>query len=364
MHNRDLPALYKSDSKGKIREWQVQVYDHNIYAEIDVVHGELDGKKQSKTTLIHVGKNIGKTNETSYLEQAFLEAKSKLSKQLDKGYAFRLDAKKSFLPMLAHEFKKHEKKVKYPCYVQPKLDGLRCTIALESDNVIARSRKGKTWNTIDHILDSVEKFLVANPSYILDGEIYCDSSKLSFQEICSAIKRDEPNDRSKLAEFWCYDLYDTNQPDLTFTERTKLIPSNLPSFVKVETTECSDLTSVHAQHAINVSLGYEGSIVRTANGKYKVDGRSHDLLKLKDFQDAEYLITNKYEDKNNECVFVCLDQATGKTFSCKPEGDHNLRVSYLHDDNIGQFLTVRFFELTDEGLPRFPVGVCIRFDLD
>ena len=35
-------------------------------------------------------------------------------------------------------------------------------------------------------------------------------------------------------------------------------------------------------------------------------------------------------------------------------------MQYLEDDNIGMLLTVRFFELTDEGIPRFPVGVCIR----
>ena len=73
-------------------------------------------------------------------------------------------------------------------------------------------------------------------------------------------------------------------------------------------------------------------------------------------------IVDKTEDKNGECVFICLDKNTNKTFSCKPEGSHELRVQYLEDDNIGKFLTVRFFELTDEGIPRFPVGVYVRID--
>lgn len=116
-----LPTLYKVDSKGKIREWSVQVIDGKP-AQIIVTHGAKGGKLQEKITFIDKGKNIGKANETTILEQAQAEAKSKWLKQQDKCYAETI-GEPEFRPMLAHRMDKYPNKVKYPCYVQPKLDG-------------------------------------------------------------------------------------------------------------------------------------------------------------------------------------------------------------------------------------------------
>ena len=350
-------TLYKTDSKDKIREWNIEVLDLQDHAEIVVVHGAKNGQMQEKITSIYEGKNLGKINETSYYEQACCEAQSKWNKQRDKGYDTVI-GEKEFLPMLAKNFEDQEKNLIYPCYVQPKLDGFRNTISWEVDKPVGRSRKGKEWKTIDHILDILFNYLKENPNIILDGEIFTKS--ISFQQICSAIKRDKPNDKSLLAEFWCYDLYDKNNPNLTFKERMELIPDLPYPFVKVETLLCNNRLEIFNAHKRFLKEGYEGSIVRNINGVYKVDGRSSDLLKLKDFQDAEYKIIDKKSDKNDECVFVCLDEKINETFDCKPEGTHEERSAYLFEDNIGKYLTVRFFEFTDKGLPRFPVGVGIR----
>lgn len=354
-------TLYKIDSKDKIREWNVYVNDLGDHAEIVVVHGAKNGQMQRKVTEVWEGKNLNKANQTDYLSQSISEAQSKWNKQLDKGYS-TIIGEKEFLPMLAKVFSDQEKNVVYPCYVQPKLDGCRSTISFEDKVPVARSRKGKRWNTIEHILDSIFNYIKYNPDIILDGEIF--TKAISFQEIISAIKRDEPNDKSLLAEFWCYDLYNKNKPNLTFKERMELIPDLPYPFIKVETVLCNNREEIFSAHKRFLKEGYEGSIVRNSNGIYKVDGRSSDLLKLKDFQDAEYLIIAKELDKNMECLFLCLEKKSGKTFNCKPEGTHEERVQYYKDDNIGKYLTVRFFELTDEGLPRFGVGVGIRPDGD
>lgn len=114
-----LPKLYKIDSKGKIREWETWVDNTTIH----VRHGAKDGAKQDQITQITKGKNIGKANETTPHEQAILESKSKWLKQKDKGYSENSSPEKVFRPMLAHRHDKHAKKVLYPCFVQPKLDG-------------------------------------------------------------------------------------------------------------------------------------------------------------------------------------------------------------------------------------------------
>ena len=42
-------------------------------------------------------------------------------------------------PMLAHEFKKNKHKVKYPCIVQPKLDGIRCIATIKDGKCTLRT---------------------------------------------------------------------------------------------------------------------------------------------------------------------------------------------------------------------------------
>lgn len=354
--NKTLPLLYKSNNNGKIQEWECFIEHHKDYSIIKVVFGQQNGKKQIKETIIKNGKNLNKKNKTDHISQSQNEAKSKWSKQQDKGYS--LTGKKEFLPMLAKKFEDQQKNLVYPCYIQPKLDGFRNTISWENGRAVGRSRKGKEWKTIDHILKTISEYLEKNPNIIPDGEIF--TKEISFQQICSAIKRDEPNEKSLLSEFHCYDLFDKNNPDLTFKERLGLIPDLPHPFVKVETFVCNNLKEIFDYHKRFISEGYEGSIIRNSHGIYKIDARSSDLLKLKDFQDAEYRIVDKTIDKNNECVFVCVDEKLRETFSCKPEGTHEERMEYYYADNIGKLLTIRFFELTDKGLPRFPVGVGIR----
>lgn len=119
--------LYK---EGK--QWSCIVINKLTHAVIRVSFGKIGGKIQDKDTTITEGKNIGKANETTYLDQAISEAKSKVSKQKDKLYTHRLlsdDTYKlmsSFVnvrPMLAQSYDKHAHKIQFPCYLQPKLDG-------------------------------------------------------------------------------------------------------------------------------------------------------------------------------------------------------------------------------------------------
>lgn len=352
-----LPTLYKLDSKGKVRSWSVEVRDKLFPPQIVVSHGEHNGKQQIKITKINEGKNIGRANETVPVEQALNEAQSKWNKQIDKGYTQTIPSSKKFTPMLAHRFDQHPHKVKYPAFLQVKLDGARFTMTCEGNEIIGKSRGGKPF-CVPHIVDSFSYILKANSNIIFDGELF--TRDISFQEILSAIKRDEPNDLTGKVEYWIYDLYHKEYPDLPFQQRFGLL-KGLPKldFIKiVNTYTVNSEQEIIKWHNHNVNEGFEGSIIRNANGVYKL-GRSHDLLKVKDFQDEEFKIVGKTLDKNKECVFTCITKEN-KQFSVKPEGSHEERQQYFVDDNIGQMLNVRFFEWTDDNIPRFPVGVYIR----
>ena len=124
-----LPILYKLTSTKKVQEWCISTEDNAII----VIQGQVDGKKQRYSELISKGKNIGRANETTPEQQADAEAQAKWDKKHKKDYHLTIEDCKSkgkianqggYLPMLAQSYHKHAKKyLKYPCLIQPKLDG-------------------------------------------------------------------------------------------------------------------------------------------------------------------------------------------------------------------------------------------------
>lgn len=144
--------LYKLTNGGKIQTWSIGVAHekgrHPIYT---VIHGQLNGKLQSTSTEVKSGKNIGKSNETSPLEQCILEADSLWTKQRDrKGYSESIPEDKPFRPMLAHSYKDYSHKVKWPAILQPKLDG-----CVDGDTILQTKEYGLTTirNVVDNKLD-------------------------------------------------------------------------------------------------------------------------------------------------------------------------------------------------------------------
>lgn len=81
-----LEPLYAYDSSGRIKTWEVETLDKLTKATIVVKSGLLNGKMISKSTDITNGKNIGKANQTTPLEQAYNEAQSKWEKKKKEGY--------------------------------------------------------------------------------------------------------------------------------------------------------------------------------------------------------------------------------------------------------------------------------------
>jgi len=130
---KKLSKLFKKTSTGAIQEWQVRVEEIDGIATIINNYGQVDGKIQESQEQVLEGKNTGKTNATTALEQAESQAKSRWEKQLKKGYVQNIeDAQAGFVdaiieggiaPMLAHKFSEQGHKIKYPALAQPKLDG-------------------------------------------------------------------------------------------------------------------------------------------------------------------------------------------------------------------------------------------------
>ncbi len=367
-----MKTLYKMSSSGKIQQWSIRSFMRGLIGIYEVTHGQKDGKLQVTETEVKVGKNIGKANETTVEEQANFEAQAKWQKQLDrKGYSLDIPSEKQFRPMLAKSFNKpgqdvmdlkDGKHISFPAYYQPKLDGVRCT----ANAGILTSRQGKEFTSLTHIQTALAKM---PHNIILDGELYIHGEE--FQDLVGSIKREKVTPESLKIEYHVYDVHDLDQPDMEFIARNRLIKEILEdsNCIKVvDTYTISDKFAVHDTVTQCMKDGYEGIMLRNVVGKYKVDGRSADLQKVKVFMEEDFKIVGATENKGkmkNQCCFTCVHN--GKEFDVKPEGTEQIREQYWSDwqkgtINVGDLLSVQFFAWTtsDSPVPRFPVGKIIR----
>ena len=264
-------------------------------------------------------------------------------------------------PMLAHDFNKRSRSIKFPCYVQRKYDGTRC-VGVPGTGLFSRNRK--QYPHMEHI---VADMAALPPAIILDGELYSD--ELSFQEIVGLVKRQTLKagdaEKMKKIKFHVYDIIN----DEPYEERKKSLDfmfTNIPfSYITPVATEtAAGPEDIKRLHNVYVAEGYEGIMLRNAAGSYAVGQRSADLQKYKEFQDEEYEVIGFKEGEGAEagCVIWLCKTAAGREFACRPRGTREDRAALFVDGAayVGKKLTVRFQELSDEGTPRFPVGIAFR----
>jgi len=193
-----LEKLFKIDSVGRLREWTMHIQGDSFHAVKGLVGMKLTEDKPTTAT----AKNVGRSNETSDEEQAELEAKAKWDKKLKEGYALTpedAENKKYFDPMLAQSYDDRKSDVEQTfekggmIYAQPKLDGIRCIVRKEKDGVVARTRKGRTIDSVPHIIKSLEPYFNDDESLVLDGELYNHDLKHDFNKIVSLVRKQTPS---------------------------------------------------------------------------------------------------------------------------------------------------------------------------
>ena len=381
-----FPTLFGDSSHGKRKMWSVQVVQRDTNGVIITTHGYEDGKKVVNEREVTVGKNLGKKNATTPVTQAISEAQSLWNKKRDAGYAEdgaavvdavtgvdeeSVSAPTSVpttasvdvpLPMLAQDFNKRGKNIKFPCFAQRKLDGVRC-VAISGKGLYSRNGKA----TSPHLTHIVAEVNTWPQGTILDGELYSD--ELTFQEIVGLVKKGtlKAGDAEKVAKIHLC-VYDAIRAGSN-TDRNEWLRGyfSLKAFSAIRllpTVTCATLADVKTLHAQYVAEGYEGLILRNTAGEYKVGHRSTDLQKYKEFEDGEYVVTGFKEGDGVEkgCViWTCVNPA-GLEFAVRPRGTHEERAALFMNgaSYIGKKLTVRYQELTNDGIPRFPVGIAFR----
>lgn len=371
-----MKTLYKKTSTGATQFWSISTnesVDQTCY-EIVTSYGQLNTSKvQTTIDRIQEGKNLGKKNETTIQQQAEFEAKAKWEKQKKKGYVESIEAAQTdqvdalieggVVPMLAHSFDDHKAKIKYPCAVQPKLDGIRCIAVIKEGQCTLWSRTRKRIYSVPHIVSKLEELFKAK-TIILDGELYNHKYKDNFEEIVSLVRQEEPGESHEKVQYHIYDVI-TDEP---FRLRLSGICGTIESMGEVVKlvlyATAKDDSEVLKFSQDMISCGFEGAMARNLESKYE-NKRSYNLQKVKTFQDAEFEITDVVEGRGKmagHAIFV-LKTKDGTPFEAKMQGSlDNLKAIWEHkQDYIGHLLTVQYQGLTNKNrVPRFPVGLRLR----
>ena len=278
--------------------------------------------------------------------------------------------------MLAFKFGDHLKKISYPIFMQPKLNGIRMN---RQEQVMQSSSRGlatpKRWP--EHRMKNLRKELADFPSHILtDGEIYKHGWSLQKINGAASINGLEDTERTNQLEYHIFDVIDINNPYLPFSQRHELLRSLNSHYsnlhVKfVETLLVQDLSGAEAAFSRWKSEGYEGAMYRFdapygfASDCTNQENRWARLLKRKDWLDQEFLCTGveRGEGKYSETLGALVCDCAGRAFNVGTgfsDAERNEFWSSLSP--VGKLIRIKFEMFSDSGVPLKPVFEAIIED--
>ena len=245
-----------------------------------------------------------------------------------------------------------------------KLDGVRCITIVDFDgNVKCYSRAGNEFETLQVVKDAVRELGLCG--VVFDGEICLmdEDGNEDFQGIMKQIKRKNhtiANPKYVMFDYLTKLEFDNKESQSTLVER-------IGRFAKLDTRIADqDSLSVLDQHVVSddnhfaaiksnaESKGFEGVMLRKNVG---YEGkRSQNLLKVKKFFDAEYIVKDiDFEDHRiirdgKEEVVRMMAQAyiDHKGYTVKVGSGWNQEQRLKYEANpeliIGKTITVQYFE--------------------
>lgn len=340
------PTIYKRDVSGRIRVWRME----RAGSSHRVISGLIDGVETATGWTACSGKQ-GR-NDT---EQAEFEVTAAYTYHLRREYFEDIDGvdtPRFFKPMLAQTYEAFA-----PGYAQPKLDGIRCIARPEG----LFTREGRPISGAPHIHAELLPLFLRHPDLILDGELYNHDLREEFNSIVSLVRRKtpDPDHIRRSRELVQYHVYDLPSSEVSFEGRFERLQQTLsdisPGLIQlVVTARVDDQSRYDLLHGQWLEAGYEGSMWR-ADAQYE-QKRSKTLLKRKEFQDAEFECVAIEEGDGSWAGMaksVTCRLPDGRTFGAGIKGGQKRAIELLSEQH--RVVTVQFFHLTPDGVPRFPV---------
>lgn len=392
----NLGPIYNRQND-KVRMWQIticlfnskhrpiSISDLNMdvpegaTAEYFTTNGLIDMKMtNSAPTVITSGKNLGKKNETNVLTQAYNDCASKYRLKLKSGYTEVLpkhisELPKQFpFPMALKPWEDFKHKLKYPLYVQPKLDGLRMIAMLDTEgHVVLKTRRLHDIAGFDKLRCELQQLYDASShkDIILDGELYAHG--LNLQDISGIVRAENDRmDEKDALQYWVFDCFSTQKNiddgiEIRIERLREFVPgSKNSSVIANETIQVDSSDAADQYYERVVAAGYEGVIYKSWGRPYEFsfdkEKRSSWYLKRKQFFDDEFEIVSYKEGKGKDvgCVIFVLKTKAGLEFDSVPNGTYEYRRElYLQcESNFeqfrGQLAKVQFEKYSKDGKPQ------------
>jgi DNA ligase-1 len=271
-------------------------------------------------------------------------------------------------PMLARTY--GPKYANFPCYVQPKLNGVR---ALYQQGTF-QSRDEKVWKkpVLAHLHTELERIWPVIGELILDGELYVHGWKLQRINGAVAVNRKEPREDTDQV---CFHVFDIVRPDVNFSRRWFDLYHNLgdvdcPHIIPVPTAMVVNREDLDMHFHMYTKLGYEGIMLRP-DGPYEFGVTDHDtqkrskfLWKHKQWQDDEFYCKNVTEGEGKADIGIgalVLETKAGHVFKVGTGFSDDERIEFMQRPPLGKLVRVRYLELTEGDIPFNPSFVAVMF---
>ena len=264
-------------------------------------------------------------------------------------------------PMKAKPFKTGV--MSYPAIVQPKINGVRCTVrafitsgGLFEDKIEIKliSKEGIEYN-VPHVIKNFEQiYKKISHDVVFDGELYIHGVPAPT---ISGASKNINNSQNKKLKFIIFDLCDPMLDQQERLDYIHLLVKDSPLY-HIEVLKQFIVNS--DEEALNyadefIEEGYEGTILRDSTSPYYFGGRRNNMLKIKKYFISEFVVLDveAWEKDKTKALFVLQNDINNETFKCTPKGTNFERESMLLTKGkyIGTKVKVKFYERTKNGIP-------------
>jgi len=251
--------------------------------------------------------------------------------------------------------------LKYPLYVQPKLDGFRC-IYIPSKGL--HSTKGLAFGNKN--LEEHFSSLKNTKSCVLDGELYAHG--IGFNKLQSILSKKDAKlpTNLKFTVYDCVPIEDWNNKSCKLDYEDRLynlrvtLNNTIADYKKIidianDVAETSKEVKDLYKKALDA--GYEGVMIKDAQGKYEWKITSA-MLKLKPFESIDLKVEGIYDGEDGfegKAGGIIVDFA-GNAVRCGSGFSIATREDMAAQPNkyIGRTAEIKYLEETEEGSLRHP----------
>lgn len=271
-------------------------------------------------------------------------------------------------PMLCHRFRTHANRISWPCFVQPKLNGVRAIYYSDGDRWQSHSRQTKEiqfWSShiLAHLTDQLTGLF--GVPVILDGELYKHGWPLQRINGAVSVNRRDPSPDTHQIEYWIFDVI----ADVPFTDRYHALQALSGVYPCVVPTH-HIATPKAADHYYSIWRRdkFEGMVYRNPNCTYgfrercgNKENRWPYIIKRKERSSAEFEIIGVEEECDGEgnpkgrCGALRLVCDNGQIFTAGSGLTDQQKSDYWQDPPVGFLATIQFEMYSTDGVPLQPI---------